>query len=395
MTTLNSALNSDTSIALVHEWLAARAGAEILFEEMVKPFPNGELFALTHTADVPFDFDGRSVSTSAIDRLGPLKERRSVTLPFMPAAWSSISRKNFDVVVSSSHAFAREFFRPGHDGMHCSYVHAPLRYAWTPELDGRGEQLGPVGTFARSVLKKKDLRSVAGVDSFAANSSEVASRIERFYGRDAQVIHPPVDVEYFGEQHAFDGDYLFTASRWIPYKRLDIAIYIAAALDVRLVIAGSGPEEALLRSTADRVHPGGVEFVLQPERTKLRQLMAEASAFVFPAHEDFGIIAVEAQAAGTPVIALGKGGALDTVVDGVTGALAPDQSIAAFVDAAERCLNAQISAETCRAHAKGFSAERFRNEIASWVATTVSPVRLDENVISLTAPAPTVERTAA
>lgn len=395
MTTLNPVLNEHTSVALVHEWLAARAGAEILFEEMVKPFPNGEIFALTHTQGVPFDFDGRSVSTSIVDRLGPLKERRSITLPLMPKAWHSIERKNFDVVVSSSHAFAREFFRPGFDGMHCSYVHAPMRYAWTPELDGRGDQLGRVGSYARSLLKKADLRSVDGVDSFAANSSEVASRIQRFYDRDAIVIHPPVDVEYFSEQRAFDGDYLFTASRWIPYKRLDLAIHIAAALDIRLVIAGSGPESDLLRETATRVHPHGVEFVVQPVRTELRKLMAEASAFVFPAHEDFGIIAVEAQAAGTPVIALGKGGALDTVIDGVTGALAVDQSIEAFVDAAQRCLHANIEAETCRAHAAGFSAERFRNEIAGWVADTVSPIALDENVISLTDVTAAPERTAA
>lgn len=358
-------------IAVVHEWLSARAGSEILFEELARPFPQADVFALTRTDGVDFDFDRRRVNTSPLDHFDVVRDRRAVSLPLMPFAWRSIRREPYDVVITSSHAFAREFFKPGHDGVHCNYVHAPMRYAWNPELDGRGQILGAVGSAARHWLKRQDLSSVEGVDTFAANSREVAARINEFYDREACVIHPPVDVEYFNEEESSCGDYLLTASRWIPYKRLDLAIDVAAALDMPLTIAGSGPEGDALRSKAERVHPTGVTFVDQPERDELRSLMANAAAFIFPPHEDFGIIAVEAQAAGTPVVALEAGGALDTVLDGVTGALAIDQSPDAFIQATRRCLDIDASAAACRQHADDFSASRFRSKIGEWVLDAV------------------------
>ena len=162
------------------------------------------------------------------------------------------------------------------------------------------------------------------------------------------------------------------ASRWIPYKRLDLVIEVGARLDMPVVIAGSGPEEAKLRELTERIHPNGVEFHVQPDRDVLRSLMADASAFIFPPHEDFGIIAVEVQATGTPVVGLGAGGALDTVRDNETGALAADQRVESFVEATQRCLGLDDPTERCRHHAEQFSAPNFRRLVRDWVAETAA-----------------------
>lgn len=358
-------------VAVVHEWLSARAGSEILFEQLASPFPRAHVFALTRDDSVDFDFSDRFVSTSLLDQISLFRNNRALSLALMPAAWKAMRRDGYDVVITSSHAFAREFFKPEIDGVHCNYVHAPMRYAWNPGLDQRGDVAGPIGSAARQWLRRRDIQSVTHVDSFAANSTEVADRIREFYDRDAIVIPPPVDVSFFEQAQASTGDYLMAASRWIPYKRLDLAIEVAARLDIPIKIAGSGPQEAALRALADRIHPNGVEFIVQPERPQFRELMANAAAFLFPPHEDFGIIAVEVQAAGTPVVALRAGGALDTVRDNKTGTLADVQTVESFAEATQRCLDLQLSATACREHAQQFSAEHFRRKVEGWVADTL------------------------
>ncbi|MEM7274131.1 MAG: glycosyltransferase [Actinomycetota bacterium] len=349
--------------AVVHEWIDARSGSEILFEQLAAEFGDADLYALTSAGDDILELGERTVRTTMLDRTRALP--RAVTLPLMPTAWRRLNRPRYDLVVTSTHAFGREFVRRS-DGAHCNYVHAPMRYVWSPALDRRGRALGPIGGAARSLARRVDRRSVASVTSFAANSNAVAARIARFYDRPARVIFPPVDVDFFGEAEPETGDYLLAASRWVRYKRLDLAIDVAAALDLPLVIAGWGPEEQALRAHADRRHPGGVTFRVGPSRAELRALMAEAAAFVFPADEDFGIITVEAQAAGTPVVGLAAGGSLDTVADGWSGVLAPDQHPDSLAEAARRCLDKAIPAEQCRDHAANFSTARFRREIRAW-----------------------------
>lgn len=366
-----SSVSSGVSMAIVHEWLSARAGSEILFEQLASVFPSAELFALTRNPDIDFEFDGRSVHLSPMQKLGPLRERRGVFLPLMPLAWKMIKKADYDVVVSSSHAFAREF--SGRNvPIHCSYVHSPMRYAWTPELDRRGNLGGIVSSPARTVLRALDRRTVPRTSSFAANSAAVRSRIREFYDRDARVIHPPVDVEFYMQTMVKKQNYVLAASRWIPYKRLDLAIEAAALVGVRIKIAGSGPSEKYLRSVADELHPGGVDFLQQPDRGELRDLMGGARAFIFPAHEDFGIISVEAQAAGTPVVGLAAGGTLDTVRDGVTGILATKQTPAALAEALRECLDQNLEARKCREHALSFGPDRFDDQIRSWVREAVS-----------------------
>lgn len=357
-------------LALVHEWLDARAGSELLFEQMAATFPLGDIFALTRSPEVDFDFSGRQPRTTWLDRSEAVRGRRSLALPVMPIAWKTITRAPYDVVITSTHAFGREFVRPL-DGQHFNYVHAPMRYAWTPDLDPRGAIGGSLGGVARRLLRSMDLRSVANVDSFAANSTAVAKRIEQFYGRSAEVIHPPVDTDYFSGIDARRGEYLLAASRFVPYKRHDLAIRTAAKLDLPLVVAGSGPEEQALRDLASKIHPRGVVFEIQPPRARLRHLMANACAFVFPAHEDFGIVAVEAQAAGTPVIALEAGGSLDTVLHGQTGLLSPQQTVESFAETTTKCIALALSTEACRSHAEKFSTRNFQVGLRRWVTGQV------------------------
>lgn len=349
-------------VALVHEWLEERAGSEQVFEQLAATFPRADLYALSVRRTVPFQLDGRPVRTTFLDRIQH-RAGRAVTLPLMPVAWTAL-RGSYDLVITSSHAFAK-WFGPARRAVHLSYTHTPARYLWAPEIDSRTASalIAP----GRRLLRALDARSARWVDSFAANSSSVADRICGAYRRRARVIPPPVDTEFFTPGGA-RADFVLAVSRFIGYKRLEIAIEAAAVAGVPLVVAGHGPTERRLRALAQRRHPDGIRFEIAPSRERLRDLYRQARAFVFPTHEDFGIVAVEAQACGTPVVALGRGGALDTVVDGTTGILVDDQSPAAFAEGITRCLDLPGDvARVCRANAERFSVHRFRDAIHAWV----------------------------
>lgn len=353
-------------IAVVQEWLAAKAGSEFVFEQLAEAFPSADLFALTRDPSLQFVDDGRDIQTTFLQRFQVTRERRDLTLPIMPLAWKTIrGRDQYDLVITSAHAFAREF--PLGDAKHLSYVHAPMRYAWSPELDARTASDSPLSRLARSALRAADRRRVSTVDEMVANSSEVADRIATFYRRQAEVVHPPVKVDDLLHLPARREGYALALSRWISYKKMDVAVEACARAGVPLVVAGSGPEEARLRDLARQLG-SEVTFVIQPSRAEVADLMAGASVFVFPPHEDFGIVAVEAQAAGVPVVALEAGGALDTVRNGVTGVLAPSQSPADFALAIEKCLAMDLSPEACRNHAWDFRPERFRAQMQDLAA---------------------------
>jgi glycosyltransferase involved in cell wall biosynthesis len=351
-------------LALAHEWLDAYAGSEATFAEMAACFPDADLYALSKNPALDF-VPGRAVRTTILDR-GRVRDTRALTLPLMPAAWRSLrTRSSYDAVVTSSHAFARWF--PTKGALHLSYTYTPVRYVWSPEIDGRGAGHAMAG--ARAVLRRLDQRSVAWVDDFASISTEVASRVLRFYGRESRVIFPPVDVDFFsvplGEQRA--SDVVVSFGRFVPYKKHDVAIRVAKALGVRAVIVGSGPDEARLRSLAQALHPTGVEFVRQPTREAIRRIMQMASVLVFASHEDFGIVPVEAQASGLPVVALGIGGVLDTVQDGVTGLHVPNDSTEEFAAAVESALAGNLDSDECKRNAQRFSREEFRKQFSDWV----------------------------
>lgn len=350
-------------VALVHEWLSSSSGSEKTFQQMAREFPDAELFALTHDLTNGPELDS-AVRTTSMQRSSLLAKRRSLALPLMPLAWRTLRCDDYDVVITSSHAFSRFF--PVRDAIHLSYVYTPLRYAWMPEVDGRGASSWMSGP--RATLRWFDRRSVACVDSFAAISTEVQRRIARFYGRDSRVIFPPVDTSFFSAPAAdlpidIERDYVLGVSRWIPYKRLVLVIEAGERVGLPVVIAGDGPLAPALTAKAERASVP-VRLVRRPSDEMLRSLYSKAAVVVFPPEEDFGIVPVEAQAAGTPVVALAAGGSLDTVLDGDTGALVAEQTAEAFADGIRRALG--IGTVQASEHIARFSPGVFRSELRRW-----------------------------
>lgn len=367
-------------IALVHDWLVTYAGAERVLSELINIYPAADLFAVV---DFLSDGDrqrigGKHATTTFIQSLPAARRKYRAYLPLMPLAIEQLDLSGYDLIISSSHAVAKGVLT-GPDQVHISYVHSPIRYAWDMQhqyLRESGMSHGPKSWLARWLLHKVrlwDSRTANGVDQFLCNSHFIARRISKVYGRDAQVIYPPVDTARF-ELTEHKDDYYLTASRLVPYKRVDLIVEAFAQLPGRrLVVVGDGPEYAKVKALAG----SNVEILgYQPDHV-LQALMEKASAFVFAAEEDFGIIPVEAQACGTPVIAYGKGGALETVRavgDTPTGVFFGEQSVqslrSAVLDFERR--QSMFQPNNCRANAERFSAERFRNEIEEAINRSMS-----------------------
>jgi glycosyltransferase involved in cell wall biosynthesis len=275
-------------------------------------------------------------------------------------------RASYDLVLTSHHAFATSNRLVSTDGVHLAYVHTPARYVWSPELDGRGTS--PLLTPARRLLSALDRRAATRLTAIAANSAEVAARVERFWNREAVVIHPPVDVDSFAvagpDTLDLPAGFLLALGRFVPYKNHLAAIDVAQRLGRPVVVAGRGPLLAVLRERAatSRVP---VLVLDSPTGGQVRELLRRADVLLFPTVEDFGIVPVEAMASGTPVVAPTRGGSGETVLDGVSGALVEDlrvETLAAAVARAEAC-----TPQACRDRARVFDVVRFRDEVRAWV----------------------------
>jgi glycosyltransferase involved in cell wall biosynthesis len=365
-------------VAIVHEWLQTVAGAERVLEQLLLGYPEADLFA---TVDFLPEHErgflgGRAVQTSFIQNLPFARTRFRAYLGLMPLAVEQYDLSGYDLVISSSHAVAKGVLT-GPDTLHVSYVHSPMRYAWDLQhqyLRQTGLDRGLKGWYARWQLGKLrmwDARTANGVDVFVANSGYVARRIRKCYRRDSIVIPPPVDIEGFSpvEERGGQGrgDAYLLASRMVPYKRMDlVAAAFAAMPERRLVIAGDGPERARVEAAA--AGAPNITFTGAVSDAEMIDLMQRARAFVFAAEEDFGIMMVEAQACGTPVIAFGQGGARDIVQEGATGLFFAEQTEAAIRDAVARFeALAPFDPAACRANALRFSRAAFRERIRAVV----------------------------
>lgn len=364
------------SIALCHEWLAQRTGSEKTFVAMADALASADLFALTQDRSIDFGLGGRPVSTTFLDRLSPLAGRRALQLPLMPLAWRTASRDRYDLVVTSSHACVKGFW-PARAALHLCYCYTPIRYAWLGDIDQRGAPPALAGMVSAG-LRRWDRTSVGWVDEFAAISVAVRDRIARFYGRPSVVIHPPVDTDYFTLDPSAQPRRRFAlaVSRMVPYKRLDLAIRACHALGYPLVVAGSGPGENDLRHLAERLG-ARVTFVVAPSDSRLRDLYRCARVLVFPAEEDFGIVPVEALACGTPVVAYGRGGAIDTVGCDEAGLLVPAQTADDFSAGIQTVLDRDLDPAACATWAGRFSIPRFQTEFSAWVASSAASRGID------------------
>jgi len=351
-------------VAVVHDWLTIPGGSEQVVLELLGMFPEAELFtSIYDPAPWPSAIKDRVVHASLLNRIPGARRHYPKLLPLMNAAFRAFDLSGFDLVISSSHACAKNV-RTGPGTLHVCYCHTPMRYAWE-EGFLEGEQ---VGRLTRTLLppllarlRRQDLAGAAGPDVFVANSSYVARRIERFYGRSAEVVHPPVDVEHYLALEREPEDYYLAFGRVVPYKRVDIAVKACSALGRPLKVAGDGRAIEAARDGAGT----GVEFLGKVSDRERDRLLGGARALLFPGEEDFGIVPVEAQAAGLPVIAYGVGGALETVLDGRTGVLFDAQDPAALARAIERFEALELDPAAIRRNAAGFGSGRFRNEMAA------------------------------
>lgn len=355
---------------IVNEWLEPHGGVENVFDALIETFPDAERFCLWNDSAGRFT----DVAESALAR-SPLRHSKAAALPLMPAMWRKLPASNADWVLCSSHVFAHHarFGGRAHDAPKLVYAHTPARYIWVPELDHRGDNV--VARAASGVLKLLDRQRAAEATAIVANSAYIAERIADTWGREADVIHPPIDVARFmtspvlgqADQRTLDAlpsEFLLGVSRFVPYKRLEAVVDAGAASGLPVVIAGTGPEEKHLRAYADSSGVR-VSVLRTPSSPLLRALYRRASALVFAPVEDFGIVPVEAMASGTPVIANGVGGAAETVLNGRTGVHVytwhPDE----LRNAVSRAL--EVRPEDCVARARQFDTSVFIEKIRAWV----------------------------
>ncbi|HCU2314785.1 TPA: glycosyltransferase family 4 protein, partial [Klebsiella aerogenes] len=369
-------MSQNLDIGIVADWLVTYAGAERVIKEFIDLYPTSELYSVVDflSDDARKHFHNKIATTTFIQNLPSAKKRYQKYLPLMPLAIEQLDVSAHDIVLSSSHAVAKGVLT-GPDQLHISYVHSPIRYAWDLQhqyLREANLNTGFKGLLAKWMLHKMrvwDVRTANGVDHFIANSKFISRRIKKVYGRDADVIYPPVDIDRFLLNEDKD-DFYFTASRLVPYKRIDLIVEAFSHMpDKKLVVIGDGSEMNKIKSKATK----NIEILGYQENSVMQDYMQKARAFVFAAEEDFGITPVEAQACGTPVIAFGKGGTLETVrpigVNNPTGVFFDKQNISSVIDAVNKLdeLRDTVSPEDCRNNAIKFSRERFDSEMKSYI----------------------------
>jgi glycosyltransferase involved in cell wall biosynthesis len=358
-------------VALVHDWLTGMRGGEKVLEALCDLFPAAPVHTLFHfPGTVSAAIERHPIHTSFLQHAPGLRRHYRRYLPLFPAAIEDLDLAGYDLVVSSSHCVAKGVI-PGPGAFHVCYCHTPMRYVWDQERAYFPRRTGLAARLRGTVLarlREWDAASAPRVDLFVANSRFVAQRIRRYYGRDAEVVHPPVDVGFFtpapgpAEPRRGDGGYCLVVAALAPYKRLDLAITACERAGVELRIVGDGPERARL---ARRAGPR-TRFLGRLDGAALRDLYRGALCLLQPGVEDFGIAAVEALACGTPVVALGRGGVLDVVDDGVHGLLTEREGdVAELATAVDSVRRICFSRSVLRARAEAFSRQRFADRIQS------------------------------
>jgi len=362
-------------VAIVHDWLVTYAGSERVLEQLLAIYPQADVFSLIDfvPAEQRGFLCGKNVRTSFLQHLPLARTKYRLMLPLMPLAIEQFDLSAYDLVISSSHCVAKGVIT-GPDQLHVSYVHSPARYAWDAQSEYLGSELGlnPLRWLAQHSLHKFrqwDVRSANGVDSFVANSGFIARRIQKTYRRPATVIYPPVDTDAFSARPDRE-DFYLCVSRLVPYKRVELLVQAFTELPQRrLVVIGDGPQLKALRRQATP----NVSLLGYQSFEVLRSHLERAKAFVFAGREDFGIVLAEAQAAGCPLIAYGRGGAAE-IVRGLdqerpTGVLFDEQTPEAIVAAVRQFEQhgGQIHAAACRVNAERFSQAGFRQEFRQHV----------------------------
>jgi glycosyltransferase involved in cell wall biosynthesis len=376
-------------VALVHDWLTGIRGGEKCLEVLCRQFPRAELFTLLHKPGrVSPVIESRPVHTSFLDRVPGGRSYYRAMLPLMPAAIGSIRlNRRFDLVLSLSHCVAKAI-RPPHDVPHVCYCFTPMRYAWH-QREAYLREVGPMKRLAMRALlagmRAWDRATAQRVTQFIAISRTVQERIRECYGRESTIIHPPVDTTFYAPGRATRDDYYAIVSALVPYKRIELAMEACERLRRYLLIIGTGPEAARLRARAGSM----VHFAGWQSDEQVRHHLQRCRALLFPGEEDFGIVPVEANACGAPVVCYGRGGATETIApleadEHPTGVWFEEQTVESLIAALQRFERqaAEISPAECRRRALAFRTERFVEEIRQYLQrlmgerTTAEPLRI-------------------
>ena len=359
-------------VALVHDWLTGMRGGEKVLEVLCELYPGADIFTLLHVrGSVSRTIERHRIHTSFIQHLPRAVRHYRRYLPLFPLAVETFVLDDYELVISSSHCVAKSALSPAR-ARHICYCYTPMRYAWEqfdayfgPRRVGRGRAalLRPV----LAALARWDRATAGRPDAYLADSAHVASRIRRYYNRSAVVVYPPVNTAFYHPDGTAAGDYALAVSALVPYKRLDRAIEACRLARLPLKIVGAGPEAPRLRQMAGV----GVDLLGTQTDDEIRALYRGAALVVLPGEEDFGIVPLEAQACGRPVVALARGGALETVVDGVTGVLVQDESAEALADGLRTATRRSFDPVALREHALAFSRERFAIEVRARIDALV------------------------
>jgi len=353
-------------IAIVHDWLNQMGGAEQVLEVLVRMFPGAPVYTSIYWKErMPPSYRSWEIHVSFLDRLPLIKRYHQPFLPLYPLAFEGFDLRGFDLVISNKSGFCHGVITPP-ETLHICYCLTPTRFLW--DYLGYVEREG-LGFLARlllppllNYLRTWDRLAAERVDRFIAISEEIRRRIAKYYRRDSTVIYPPVDTSRFSLSHSHD-DYFLIVSRLVPYKRIDLAVEAFNELGLPLLIAGDGRDRRRLEAMAN----SNVRFLGRVSEEELKRLMARCRAFVFPGKEDFGIAPVEAQACGRPVIAYAGGGALETVVEGVTGLFFREQTPQALIEAVRRFDEHSFDPQVIRRHAQRFDTTVFQERLRAFI----------------------------
>ncbi|MDO8558573.1 MAG: glycosyltransferase [bacterium] len=361
-------------VALVHDYLTELGGAERVLQALCELFPYAPIYTLIYDERSTRGlFKDRRIHTSFLQRMPYAKTRHRNYAWLMPLAAEQFDLAKYDLVISDSASYAKGIVTKPHT-VHISYCHTPIRYAWDDSHRYVKEFGAPLFLrhlipFFLNYLRIWDKEAALRVDAFIANSSFVKERIRKYYRVDAQVIHPPVDIEFFSAEKRKVQDYFLAAGRLVAYKRFDLAIRAFNELQLPLVVAGEGPELKRLKNISGKT----ITFAGHVSDQDLRSLYTGARALIFPQEEDFGITAVEAMAVGCPVIAYRGGGALENIVEGKTGIFFDHERPGTLSKAVEQFSKTQFDSDVIREHAQKFSKEMFKQKMQEVIANTLNP----------------------
>jgi glycosyltransferase involved in cell wall biosynthesis len=349
-------------VAIIHDWLTGMRGGELVLDSLLKLYPEADLFTLIYNKGTLNErIENRKITTAFTDSLPGKAKKYRWFLPLFPTAIETFDLRGYDLILSSSHCVAKGII-PHPDSLHISYIHSPMRYVWDMYYDYFPKKKGMAFFFYQFVsnyLRTWDAASSARVDHFISNSNFVGRRIQKFYRRDYEVIHPPCLPEGFRVQSSSKEDYYLIVSAFAPYKRIDIAIEAFRKNGKKLILIGGGQEEGKIKKDL----PSNVELLQGLSREDVLEFYAKARGFIFPGLEDFGITPVEAQGYCTPVIAFGKGGALETVIAGKTGVFFPEQTAESLNRAINTSETLRFQKQDFQKSVNRFTEEKFINQI--------------------------------